>query len=217
MEYLALKEFAELYNISQRTARRTYKKIESQEGAKYQGKDILKYEPLPTGKKKVYILRAWGDEQTKSTGQPTRQPTGQPTGQGDQLNSEMVDILKDQLKAKDIQIETQADQIKDMHIEFQNFQKLEEKIIERYTEMQRSLEMKNEEIKRLQAVAVHRSALLEAYNSKQTKSQDNERIKVNFQAVEEADQVEEVAEPGNINQDNERTFMDWITSTSTTK
>ena len=100
-----------------------------------------------------------------------------------------------------------------MHEEFQNFQKLEEKIIERYTQMQRSLEEKNEEIKRLQAVAVHRSTLLEAYTSKQTKDQDNERIKVNFQEVEEADQVDEEAEPGNINQDNERTFMDWITST----
>ena len=215
MEYLALKEFAELYNISQRTARRTYKKIESQEGAKYQGKDILKYEPLPTGKKKVYILRAWGDEQTKSTSQPTSQPTGQRTSQpADHLNSEMVEVLKDQLKAKDIQIETQAEQIKDMHIEFQNFQKLEEKIIDRYTQMQKSLEMKNEEIKRLQAVAVHRGAILEAYTKKATKDQDNERIKVNFQEIEEADQVEEEAEPiVNINQDNERTFMDWITST----
>lgn len=217
MVYLSIKEFAEFYSISERTARRIYKKIESQEGAKYQGQNILKYEPLPTGKKKVYILRAWGDMQTKSPGQPTRQPTrqttSQPTGQGDQLNSDMVEVLKGQLKAKDIQIEAQADQIKDMHIEFQNFQKLEEKIIERYTQMQRSLEQKNEEIKRLQAVAVHRSALLEAYTSKQTKDQDNERIKVNFQEVEEADQVDEEAEPGNINQDNERTFMDWITST----
>ena len=215
MGYLSLKEFAELYSISERTARRIFKKIESQEERKYNGQNILKYELLPTGKKKVYILRAWGDYQTKSTGQPTRQTTGQPTGQGDQLNSEMVEVLMDQLKAKDNQLKAQADQLKDMHLEFQNFQKLEEKIIERYTQMQRSLEEKNEEIKRLQAVAVHRSALLEAYTQKATKSQDNERIKVNFQEVEEADQVEEPPqEPGgNINQENERTFMDWITST----
>ena len=87
--------------------------------------------------------------------------------------------------------------------------------------MQQQLEQKNEEIKRLQAVAVHRQTLLEQYTQKAQESENKGRIRVDFDQVEEADQVEVEEEPAgggeDIDQRNERTFMEWITSTQKAK
>ena len=209
--YLTFKEASIKINKSVITLKRLRANDIKKEKKKHQGIDIYKIEYTTNKAKRVLILESYITSVYQQYQQYQSDTENQYHRDTDKVK--LLEILKDQLKAKDNQLKDQADQIKEMHEEFQNFQKLEEKIIERYTQMQRSLEEKNEEIKRLQAVAVHRSTLLEAYTSKQTKDQDNERIKVNFQEVEEADQVDEEAEPGNINQDNERTFIDWITST----
>jgi hypothetical protein len=214
MEYISLEELSSTYGVSISTARRTYKTLRDSSISVFEGVDIIKKQPLPTGKFKVFLLKKYLDSQlSKSTVQPTTQSTVHSTSQVEQLNGKALELLEEQLRKKDQQIEEYQEN-------FKHFQELENKIIDHVESLRAELreqtyllEQKNTEIRQLQGIAQHRQTLLEQYTAKQNKSQEKPQKQADYnytevEEVEEVDLSQVSTEPKK--QKESKDFMAWL-------
>ena len=199
MEYITLQELQQIYEVSESTARRTYKAIRDKEPRLFQGKEVIKKTPITNGKYKILLLKSLIDSKLNKSSQSPSQVTSQ----SDQSIQKAMELLEQQLKEKDKLLHEQSQQIN-------NFLELEIRVIDQYRAMERKLEDKNTEIRHLQAIAQDRQRLLEQYTSEKSNSEDSTpSTTINVDNVEDVKFSEESEIPNSINPESEKSFLNF--------
>lgn len=201
MEYISLTEASKLSKKSISTIKRFVKANKD--------KDIFKYEQLPTGHKKVYVLKSEVIKYFSSSGElfndlldePLNEPLNEPLKQEAKTDDLSNDIQGEYIQHLKDTIEFLKSENKDLHEEFKNFQVIEQQAIERIKEQ-------NHIIMQLQSVAEERQQKLNAYLNKNNNKQETYNVNIDeAQIIENEDEViEEQEQP----QQEPTTFSDYL-------